>query len=701
MKIKNCLLTVFYVLIAFVFSTCKKDNLNFDKYNGYTLNPEFGIPIVNATLDIKNLIKNDTTNIHVDGDGLIRFVYRKDSLISYKLNDLFKLDNQSNTTSINKSIGEISIDDVSNSKKVTLGELSQGFSPAVKANFSLIDNSDAIFPAVNENITTLTSFSAISEFSSIKFSKGWLVLSITNWMPVPITLIQLNLYNLSPSQTLLGTFNFANIPIAGTKSDSIQINNKQISSSMGYTMPTYSSASSAPSTVKISSTKDSIVINLKAKQLKAISGSAIFPNQDIATQNSYIELNTGDSTQQIRKIKLTNGSLKFIAQSTVNTTIQLMLSFPFATKNGVPLADKIITIPTTGKFSSYIDSIDIGNVSFDLTKNPSKKYNNLPIAYTIKLLSSNTINTFDSSNYVDLKVSTTGATVDYAEGFFGNLNISSDTATTIDNDFLSFVKEGLNLDDPKLTLDIYSSLGVPITFNYDFTAYNNSGKSQDLQVQPFELSYPLVSDIGGPNELKRTTRVLDKTNSKVDKFVSLPPHKIKYSGKVITNLNHNVNETQYISSNSALSVNMSMDMPIAIHSSNFSLVDSFDFNAVDIFDKLKSATIVVKMENGFPFNAMVNMMLLDSNNKFVDSLPINNLLISAITDANGKTIQRSISRFDLLFDEARIKKITTAKVKKIKMYSTIITENQGSKTVRVYSDYDIKISLGVIGKVGL
>ena len=105
MKSKNCLLTVFYVLIAFVFTTCKKDNLNFDKYNGYTLNPEFGIPIVNATLDIKNLIKNDTTNIHVDGDGLIRFVYRKDSLISYKLNDLFKLDNQSNTTSINKSIG--------------------------------------------------------------------------------------------------------------------------------------------------------------------------------------------------------------------------------------------------------------------------------------------------------------------------------------------------------------------------------------------------------------------------------------------------------------------------------------------------------------------------------------------------------------------------------------------------------------------
>ena len=175
-------------LTCFVFA-CKKDNLDFNKFNGYTLNPEFGIPLVNATLGIKDLIKNNPNDIHTDNDGLIRFTIRKDSLINYNLGDMFKLDQQSGTT-INKSIGEISIADVTSRKQLTLGELSQSFSPAAKANFNLIENTTNVFPAVNENITTVTSFSAISEFSSIKFSKGWLVLSITNKLPVNINQIE-------------------------------------------------------------------------------------------------------------------------------------------------------------------------------------------------------------------------------------------------------------------------------------------------------------------------------------------------------------------------------------------------------------------------------------------------------------------------------------------------------------------------------
>jgi hypothetical protein len=696
MKIKkNILWFACFSFTCFIFA-CKKDNLDFNKFNGYTPNPEFGIPLVNATLGIKDLTKNNPDNIKTDNDGLIRFTIREDSIISYNLGDLFKLDQQSGTT-INKSIGEISIDDVTTRKQLTLGELSQGFSPAVKANFNLIENTTNVFPAVNENISNITSFGSISEFSSIKFSKGWLVLSITNKLPVNINQIRLNLYNQTPTQTLLGTFNFLNILKGTVKSDSIQINNKQISSNMGYTMPIYNSASSG--TPVFINSNDSIVITMFGRQLKAISGSAVFPSQDVTSQSTYLDLTTSDLTQQIRKLKITNGSLRFVAKSTVSTDIQLSISFPNATKNGNTFPSQNISIPTTGPNNSILDSIDISGVQFDLTRNTLKPYNSLPIAYTIKLLPSNNIENFDSSNYVDLQVLTSGISVDYAEGFFGDIKVAGDSIQPIDISFFDKISEGLKLDDPKLALDIYSSIGVPIKFNYDFTGSNsNSKKTQPMQMPSFELAYPQVIDIGTSSEIRKTTQVVDKTNSKIVDFVALAPNKITCSGNVLTNVGHSPSETQYISSKSAMSVNMSMDLPAGFYANNLTLVDTFEFG-LDVFNNFKQASIMARVDNGFPFGTKINMVFLDTANKAVDSVAIDNLLMSAITDANGRTIQRGVSKFELPFNEARIATLNTAKVKKIKLVSTLATENQGGKVVRIYSDYDLKISLGIIGKV--
>ena len=695
MKIKNTLLWYICLSFACLFFACKKDNLDFNKFNGYTLDPEFGIPLVNATLGIKDLIKNNPNDIHTDNDGLIRFTIRKDSIINYSLGDLFKLDQQSGT-SIHKSIGEISIDDVTTRKQLTLGELSQGFSPAVKNNFQAIQNTTNIFPAVNENISNITPFASISEFSSIKFSQGWLVLSITNKLPVAINQIRLNLYNQTPTQTLLGTFNFLNIPKGGVKSDSIQIINKQISKDMGYTMPIYNSASSI--TPVFINPNDSIVITMFGRQLKAVSGAAIFPSQDITTQSTYLDLTTNDPTQQIRKLNITKGSLKFVSKSTVNTKIQLLISFPNATKNNSIFPSQPITIPTTGPNNSILDSIDISGVHFDLTKNPSKPYNNLPIAYTIKLLPSTNIENFDSSNFVDLQVLTSGITVDYAEGFFGNINVAADSIKPIDIAFFDKISDGLKLDDPKLTLDIYSSIGVPVKFNYDFTASNsNSNKTQALQMPSFDLTYPQVIDIGTASEIRKTTQIVDKTNSKIVDFAALAPNKITSAGTVLTNVGHSPNETQFVSSKSAMSVNMSMDLPAGFYANNLTLVDTFNFGK-DIFNNFKQVSIIGNVTNGFPFGTKISMVFLDSNYKAIDSVAVPNLLISSVTDANGRTIQKGISKFEIPFTENRISKLISLNVSKIKLVSTLDTENQGSKVVRIYSDYDLKISLGIIGK---
>jgi hypothetical protein len=199
--------------------------------------------------------------------------------------------------------------------------------------------------------------------------------------------------------------------------------------------------------------------------------------------------------------------------------------------------------------------------------------------------------------------------------------------------------------------------------------------------------------------LKITVTPVNDAPTVIGESVSTPEN-TAITGNVLTNVGHSPSETQYISSKSAMSVNMSMDLPAGFYANNLTLVDTFEFG-LDVFNNFKQASIMARVDNGFPFGTKITMVFLDTANKAVDSVAVDNLLMSSVTDANGRTVQRGISKFELPFNESRIATLNTNKVNKIKLVTTLATENQGGKVVRIYSDYDLKISLGIIGRVSI
>ncbi|MFA9213853.1 MAG: hypothetical protein ACEQSR_08400 [Candidatus Methylacidiphilales bacterium] len=693
---KNLLaITTLMVLFA---NSCKKDTTDFGKFDGYNPSPEFAIPLVNTKIGMQNLVNNDTINTRVDGNGLVHFIFRQPDIFKYSINDFFEFENNNNTN-INSSMGEITIGNVNNAKLVTLGQLSTNFTPVAKAGFDAIQGTSTIFPSITENISTITSFDAFTEFSSVRFSDGWLVLKITNKLPVNLSSITLHLYNLTPTQTLIGTFTYNNIAPGGQKSDSISLIGKTLRSSLGYSLPVFNTNSSAPTAVLINYL-DSITLTLSGRNLKAIGGEATFPSQNIISKNSEINFTPADTNQRIRKLNLASGKIKFIAQSTIKEPIELSINFPGALKNGVPLPSQIITIPYTGSGNNYyIDSsINIAKVDFDLTQNPNKPYNYVPISYSAKIKSSGLPVIFDSSDYIDLQILTTNTTVDYLEGYIGVIEIPTDNTDFINLSFLNDIQEGLNLEEPELRLTIKNSFGVPVRFAYNFLGKNNSGKTQDAQMIPFDANYPTISQQG---QTINTLQVYSNANGngKINELMSLPPHNIQIAGKITSNPIPNPNDNQFIKIGGQLAADLELDLPLALKTSNFVLSDSSDFD-VTSFDGFKSVTIGLNIDNSFPFDANVKIVFRNKDSKkSIDSITVNKVVLSAITNADGKTIQSSKSRTRFELTEARLKKLIANKANEIKIYSTLITENNGTKKVKVYSDYDMKIAIGIIATI--
>jgi hypothetical protein len=180
--------------------------------------------------------------------------------------------------------------------------------------------------------------------------------------------------------------------------------------------------------------------------------------------------------------------------------------------------------------------------------------------------------------------------------------------------------------------------------------------------------------------------------------MSLPPHYIKIEGKVLSNPIPNPNSNQFIKKGTGISVGLDMDLPLVLRSNTFALSDSNDFNVNDLKD-FKAVTLGVNIENSFPFDAGMKIYFIGKNNKVIDSIDVQNIIKSSITDANGKTIQTSKSRSQFVLSEERLNKLILNEVTKVKYFTSLATENGGTKTVRIYSDYNMKIALGVIATI--
>jgi hypothetical protein len=686
-----------FVLLIFTINSCKKDSTDFSKFDNYSPTPEFSIPLFNTNINLQNITLNDSFNSSIDNNGLLHFVYRQDSLFTYKITDFYNFENI-NKTSINTSLGEITINNASSSKKSTLQDLTANFSATTKTVFDTIAGKNAIFPSITESITVVKPLDAFNEFTSVSFSQGYLILTIRNHLPINLSAITLNLYNLLPTQTLLGVYNYTNIAPGASKSDSILLTNKTLSNSLGYSMPVFNTNSSAPTAVLVNY-QDSIVITAKTIGVKASSGTAIFPNQSITNQSTTLDFSTADSTQRIRKLKLAGGKLNIIAQSTIKEPIELTINFTGALKNGMPFPSQVITIPTTGSSTFYYDStINLAGVSLDLTQKASKPYNNVSITYSVRVLSSGLPVTFNANDYINLQVNTTNNLLEYIEGYFGREEVQANKKDFINLSFLDNFNGGFNLNEPELKITVNNSAGVPIEFQFNVIGKNKDGKIQDAQIVPFTANFPLVSEAG---QTKNTFQVYSNKNGngKINELLSLPPNSVQITGKMLSNPINDPTINQFVKLGSALNVNLELDLPLALSTSSFSLNDSTSFDALQ-FDKFKEVTLGLNIDNRFPFDANIKIVFMnDSNNIPIDSVVYNKIVTSAITDANGKTIQSSKSKTRISLDENRLQKLIANRANKIKTFTTFITENNGTKPIKIYSDYDMKINVGIIATI--
>ena len=131
---------------------------------------------------------------------------------------------------------------------------------------------------------------------------------------------------------------------------------------------------------------------------------------------------------------------------------------------------------------------------------------------------------------------------------------------------------------------------------------------------------------------------------------------------------------------------------------NFLKPDSNSGNNSDFKpEDMDSLIVNLVAQNGFPMGFSVRMVLYDSVKKvMIKTIDASNLILPAPIDAAGKAAGKTESKTTINFNKAFFDAINSAN--KIILFFALNTSENGTKDVKIYSDYSIAFKVSVLAK---
>lgn len=116
-------------------------------------------------------------------------------------------------------------------------------------------------------------------------------------------------------------------------------------------------------------------------------------------------------------------------------------------------------------------------------------------------------------------------------------------------------------------------------------------------------------------------------------------------------------------------------------------------------DSIEYIDLILKLENAIPLDVELDMFFADKDTVIMDTIAVGSFMLSAIPDANGRTIKNTSSVTNVRLFREKLDAIRQKNLVNMVVRMKIKTYNNGSQPVKIYSDYVSKI--GISAKVKL
>ena len=661
--------------------------------NTIEIQPNMAIPIIHSTTTLVDLLPDDE-NISFDDDGFIRIIYKEDSIAQVFSDTLLVIEDQ-DPTQESFALDAIDIDDFQTDINVTLSELTDNLETDLAEEINVaIAISDSIgsayFPPISSQSGGAYYHQASDEFEFeyVLISQGILSVEIINNFAFDITSLDLELIN-TDNQVVIGQFSYNSI-IAGTSQvQSVSLADQFLYSDLEISIVEFSSDGSGndesdPNSWLSISSLDDMVFSISGNLIQATEGSIKFPQQEGPSDSLIVDMQVDDGIE-ISLINLSSGVMVYNYESSVNTSLQLMIEIP-SLKDQMGMAfSEILEINNTQSSGPQMFSFSIDNYSLDL----SESVNQIQVNYSSQIMGSNTFQSFSENDQIHIDILMEDIEFSYVEGYFGQIEqeIEQDEMD-FDLSILEEIVPNLYLETPNLRFTVDNAIGVPFLIDLDLLGINDD--------ESISLNGPNIQAQG----LMSTITDFNNSNSQLSDLISISPSQILYSGSVLSNPSGNMGVLNSITNGSDIKIGFELDLPLHLRLEDAMRTDTLDLDFggenddTTESDYVDSVILKLHTENEFPLDIDLMILFTDSvSGLILDSLDVE-MLDAAEVDEDGRTISANIYDSNIILNSGQIDALFNSNraLLDIKMNSY---DNENT-AVKLYTDYQFKIAVGAI-----
>lgn len=433
-------------------------------------------------------------------------------------------------------------------------------------------------------------------------------------------------------------------------------------------------------------------------QIYTIPFPVTFNQGQVVVNNSQSETTYNLQGVQLRSTTVKSGFVHYQIKSLIKEVTNFVYSIPSAKLNGVPFSINVSVPAAVGSTPGVYDqTYDLSGYVFDLTGIYHNKVNTLYTSFTASVsplgqpvLVNNTDSLIVTNTFYDIIPY-------YAKGYFGQNTFNVGPSFTNFTLFDRIVDGTLQLEDVNFNLKIENPIGLDARIYFNNLSSVNTRTGNTINLSNSIIGIPIninrAAESGGTVFPTYANFPLTVNNSNIKQMIENLPDKFGYSMQIIANPLENVSSSNdFIYSDKLMKANLDIEIPLSLVASNLTLVDTLDLNISNPDDQsVKSGTLTLIADNGFPFDASLQIYLLNEVNSVVDSVFANaNIIDEAPINSDLRVIRKKQTRIALPLSESKMNLLYHTKKLKLKVKFNTSAQPQ---YIKIYSEYSIDVKL--------
>ncbi|MBU0487784.1 MAG: hypothetical protein KKA07_18390 [Bacteroidetes bacterium] len=393
------------------------------------------------------------------------------------------------------------------------------------------------------------------------------------------------------------------------------------------------------------------------------------------------------------------GTLTINLNTNLNYKTKLILEVPSMTKNGQTFRkvvyDKTDPTPVGGQ-----KTYDLTGYKFSFD-NSGPTTNAIDLNYEITVYGEGSP-TYSPPYSMGITGGVSNIKFSKIFGNMGNLTflLKKDTVfIDIFKNNLSTIK--LELDSPRVKINVTNSYGIPIDINITNLA-THSDVNAPYNVDVYQQPYPVTLNIPAPTLSQMYSGqsayvgfTYDKNNSNIKTAVNTSPQYMLLDAEGASNSSL---PTNFVFDTSRFQIDAITELPLFGKAWDITLQDTIPFAFGTTIENVDNIIFYIQVENGFPMEAFMQVYFADADYKLIDSLiliPTEKVIPNApVGNAPEYRVIAPVKKVTLAsMGRSRIVRVIDCQYLLVK--AAMATNNNGESTVKIYSDYYIDVKIGV------